>query len=572
MAGIGGGFQILGLLAGAASAVFYALGARTGRPVFRSCGNAQRFLMFASVALAFAVLCRAVFADDFSLRYVSLYSDRTLPLIYKISVLWAGQSGALLTACLVMSFLGLFEIWRLEKTEEKYACAVNMVSVLFCCVLSALTVFIASPFAELDFIPVNGSGLPPVLQNVYVFLYPLFSCLWIGGASMVFSHAFAAFVTGDLSPYWINRSRPWIYASWIFALASLFSRSLWSYAVHGDFWNWSVQEMTAVLALLSVIALIHTSMAYEAKGQMKTPCFFFALVFFEAALFSLYLIHSGVKDVITPFKYALCGAYMLGAMLLAAFFFTAAAAVNRKGLRPACRAAPNTRYAALRILNIGFSVVIFFVFAGVLFQTTAGDGSMPGRYYLLVMAPSCVLTVFFMGAVQLYPAFKAGFRRGFRPGGRVMSAGSAASHAGLILVLAGAALSSLSHGDGEMILYPGESASFRGYEVTVNGVKSMQRDNYVSTFVDISLSSGEKMIGNIYPEIRGYNNSNKLKAETKSVFSGLGVVSVAFLSYDFSSGEVRLLIMDNPFVLMTAPGFLLLVFGAFRAVRRGWSN
>ena len=566
MACIGSIFQTLGLLSGIAAAILYALGLRSGRTSFRSGGNVLRFLMFAFICLAFVVLCYAVFADNFNLRYVALYSDRSLPLIYKAGVLWAGQPGALLTACLFLSFLGLLEIWRLEKkTDIKYICAVNMVSVLLCCALLFLVVFIANPFTELDFIPLNGAGIPPIFQNIYLFLCPLFVCFWISSSALIFSHASAALITGDVSSYWINKSRLWVYAAWILAATSIFVGSLWSYSVCGAFWSWSAPEMTAVLALLSALSLIHTSYIYKTKECMKWQSFFYALLLFETALFFMYLLHDGSKDTITPFKYDFFGAYMPSAMLISAFFFVIAVAFRIKKIKPACRTDRTALHTAMQILNLGFLTVIFFILAGVLFQTVAGEASSPGKYYMLVIIPLGVLSVLSAFFVRLYSSFKAGSHK--------ISLNGAISHAGVVLVVAGIVLSSVFCGSEKVVLYMGESASFHGYTLTLNGVQSIQKDNYVSTFIKISLSSDKKMLGNIYPEIRGYNNSNNLTAETKSVFSRLGVVTVAFLSYDFLSGEATLLMLDYPFVFISAAGFVLLLFGASLAViRRGWNN
>ncbi len=48
------------------------------------------------VTLALVALDYCIFTDQFDLEYVASYSNRALPAIYKVTALWAGQSGSLL--------------------------------------------------------------------------------------------------------------------------------------------------------------------------------------------------------------------------------------------------------------------------------------------------------------------------------------------------------------------------------------------------------------------------------------------------------------------------------------------
>src|SRR5258708_34275000 len=61
--------------------------------------QAARFGAYGTVALiATAVVCLAYafLSHDFRIRYVSHYSDRSMPLHYLLTALWGGQDGSLL--------------------------------------------------------------------------------------------------------------------------------------------------------------------------------------------------------------------------------------------------------------------------------------------------------------------------------------------------------------------------------------------------------------------------------------------------------------------------------------------
>src|SRR5258705_10241230 len=47
-------------------------------------------------ALATAILIRGLTSLDFSWRYVAEHTSRDLPMMYRVSSLWAGQEGSLL--------------------------------------------------------------------------------------------------------------------------------------------------------------------------------------------------------------------------------------------------------------------------------------------------------------------------------------------------------------------------------------------------------------------------------------------------------------------------------------------
>ena len=58
------------------------------------------------LAAASAVLVSALCRCDFSLEYVASYTERALPLFYRLTAFWAGQAGSLLFWALMVSVCG----------------------------------------------------------------------------------------------------------------------------------------------------------------------------------------------------------------------------------------------------------------------------------------------------------------------------------------------------------------------------------------------------------------------------------------------------------------------------------
>ena len=562
MAHLGSIFQVLGLLSGIVSVALYGVGFYKGKGNFSTYAKFSKALMLFFLFCAVLCLCSAVFSDNFNLRYVAVYSDRTLPFFYKISVLWAGQSGALLVACLVICCFSVIASKSKFLLKDKYACAEGFVSTIFIVLFLSLSVFVVNPFVCMDFIPANGRGLSPLLQNMYIFFYPIFVCFWVSGALIIFSRATAALAVKNLSSFWIKSCRGWIYFSWFSLIGAIIFKSLWMYNASGTLWKWTIEETICILSLFALLAFIHTSSAYLTRGRMKTAVFLSTMLFFQWALLLLYIVHSGSETGINPFKYTYCGSYFLGAMVFFFLLFVLLLNNNKKSFTVSKAQIGSREYYFYKIVNICFALAMLFIFCLLFLNIFYGSHHGADKYYFVLIVPGALLCVFFIFESFFCPLFiDSKANKSKTP--------FIVAYLGLLSVILVAIIGYIGKWEGEIMIHPNQSIEINGLTIVDNGVSSVQKYNYVSTFVDISLSYDKKMIGNIYPEIRGYNNSNILFAETKTIVSGLGVISAAFLSYDFSTNEARLLIMSRPFVLAMIPGIFVFVLGVFGAV---WSN
>ncbi len=77
------------------------------------------YVVHGLVAIAAAVLWRALLTEDFSLEYVASYSSTTLPLPYTIAALWGGQQGSLLFWVLILTTMST--LVHLQNRERNQA-------------------------------------------------------------------------------------------------------------------------------------------------------------------------------------------------------------------------------------------------------------------------------------------------------------------------------------------------------------------------------------------------------------------------------------------------------------------
>src|SRR5206468_10663233 len=61
------------------------------------------YVVFVLIAIATAILLRALVTHDFTLEYVAAYSSSTLPTRYTVAALWGGQKGSLLFWAFVLT-------------------------------------------------------------------------------------------------------------------------------------------------------------------------------------------------------------------------------------------------------------------------------------------------------------------------------------------------------------------------------------------------------------------------------------------------------------------------------------
>ncbi len=124
-------------------------------------------LTIASLSLIYALLTR-----DFQVEYVASYTSSTLPLFYTLSAFWAGQKGSLLFwVWLLVIFASIIIIQNRDKNHKliSYVTAVLMSITLFFLVLM---VFVTDPFERLSYVPQEGKGLNPLLQNPGMIFHP----------------------------------------------------------------------------------------------------------------------------------------------------------------------------------------------------------------------------------------------------------------------------------------------------------------------------------------------------------------------------------------------------------------
>jgi len=105
-------------------------GRRRSRRLIES-GIGAFYLVCAIMTCASAVMVNAFLTDDFSIKYVSHYSDSVQPLFYKITSYWGGLDGSVMFWVTMLSLFGSAAIYvNRERHRELIPYVVAVISIV----------------------------------------------------------------------------------------------------------------------------------------------------------------------------------------------------------------------------------------------------------------------------------------------------------------------------------------------------------------------------------------------------------------------------------------------------------
>ncbi|HFD12577.1 MAG TPA: heme lyase CcmF/NrfE family subunit [Crenotrichaceae bacterium] len=261
------------------------------------------YAQFLCLAIAFACLTVSFVNDDFSVLYVASNSNSQLPVMYKISAVWAAHEGSVLLWALVLS-LWTAAVATFSKSipEEMIA---RVISIMGWISLGFLLFILltSNPFSRVIPAPFDGSDLNPLLQDPGLAIHPPMLYMGYVGFSVPFAFAIAALISGQLDTVWARWSRPWTNMAWIFLTLGITLGSWWAYYElgWGGWWFWDPVENASFMPWLVGTALIHSLAATEKRGVLRAWTVLLAIFAFSLSLLGTFLVRSGVLTSVHAF-------------------------------------------------------------------------------------------------------------------------------------------------------------------------------------------------------------------------------------------------------------------------------
>jgi cytochrome c-type biogenesis protein CcmF len=304
IASAGNAGLLTALVASAYSVMASVAGARRGERRLERSGLYASYATTALVAFSSAVMFFLLLSNDYSVKYVQMHSDASMPWFYKLTSFWGGLDGSIMWwALLLCAFASLAIYLNRERHKElmPYVVAVLYTVVAF---FLFLIIFEKRPFdLFLTEAPRMGKGLNPLLQNPYMATHP--PSLYVGfvAATVPFAFGLAALITGNLDDSWLASTRRWMMVSWYFLSQGLILGALWAYEElgWGGYWGWDPVENAGFLPWLTATAFLHSIMIQERRGMMKVWNVSLVIVTFILTMIGTFMTRSGIVQSVHAF-------------------------------------------------------------------------------------------------------------------------------------------------------------------------------------------------------------------------------------------------------------------------------
>ncbi|MBC7250929.1 MAG: heme lyase CcmF/NrfE family subunit [Anaerolineae bacterium] len=391
----------------AAGAFFW--GARRGRTRLVTSARISLMVNWGLVTLTVVALTLALVTRQFSVRYVYEHTSTSLPLLYTLSALWAGQEGSLLLwLWLLAGCAGLLMVQRGPwlTALRPYALAVLAVTqALFAAVLT----FEANPFTRLPTSPSEGLGLNPLLQNVAMIIHPPVVFIGYAAFTVPFALAVAALLTGRLDGTWLRGARAWGLFAWGALGVGILLGAWWAYRElgWGGYWSWDPVENASLVPWLTGTAMLHSMVAEERRGTFRMWNVGLATATFLLCVFATFVTRSGIIHSVHAFTRSHVGYYFLGfigAWLAVVVVLIVSVSRARHGVGTAQHEikALLSREAGVLLSNLLLTGMALAVLLGTLFPAIAelvygAQMALGEAYYGRAVGPLALMTVALLG-------------------------------------------------------------------------------------------------------------------------------------------------------------------------------
>ncbi|MBY0427072.1 MAG: cytochrome c biogenesis protein CcsA, partial [Cytophagales bacterium] len=302
------------------------------------------YVHFASVIGVVVTLFLIIYNQYYEYHYAWEHSSRSLPTHYMISCFWEGQEGSFLLWIFWNGLLGTIIIFTNKYWQSPVMAIFCAVQAFLASMILGIIVFDlkigSSPFILLrdymvdapvfkmnpNYVPADGTGLNPLLQNYWMVIHP--PTLFLGFATTLVPFAFCiAGLWKKNYIEWIRPALPWSLVAGVVLGTGILMGGYWAYETlnFGGYWNWDPVENAVYVPWLVLVGAIHTMLIYKNSTTSLKSAIILTITVFILILYSTFLTRSGILGNASVHSFTDLG--MSGQLLVYLLSFTVLAIV-----------------------------------------------------------------------------------------------------------------------------------------------------------------------------------------------------------------------------------------------------
>ncbi len=409
MAEIGYIGLLVALMVAVYSVFTFVYGYRKGHAGIADSARRGILAVFGLLSLAVGILLFALLTHDFQIEYVASYTSSDLSIPYLISALWAGNTGSLLFWAWLLSLFAVIVVFMKRDQGKElvpYTSAILMVVQAFFLIL---LVSVANPFQQLSFIPAEGIGLNPLLENPGMIVHPPLLLAGYVLFTVPFAFAISALLSRRLGDEWIVAVRRWAIMGWLLLGLGNILGAWWAYVElgWGGYWAWDPVENASFMPWLVATAFLHSIMMQRRRGMLKVWNMVLVILVFSLTIFGTFLTRSGVLSSVHSFGQSVLGPFFIGFLAVILLGSLGLLFYRRSGLKgDAEMESVISRESTFLINNLLIVGAAFAIFLGTVFPVISewvrGTKITVGPpFFNQVLVPIFLAIIFLTGVCTL---------------------------------------------------------------------------------------------------------------------------------------------------------------------------
>lgn len=294
-----------------------------------------------------ATLYTIIYGHHFEYHYAWSHSSKALPWYYMLSCFWEGQEGSFMLWMFWQAVLGVIlirtnKVWEAPMMTVYTLVQAFLTSMILGVIIPGIDFKIGStPFltmreampdlpvwaANPNFVPKDGNGLNPLLQNYWMVIHPPTLFLGFALTLVPFAYLMAGLWRKQVIE-WLRPALPWMLLTGVILGVGILMGGYWAYETlsFNSYWSWDPVENAVYVPWLVGIAALHTMIIAKKNASALKASVILVTAQFILILYSTFLTRSGILGNSSVHSFTDLGlsgqllVYLLAFIAVAVFF------------------------------------------------------------------------------------------------------------------------------------------------------------------------------------------------------------------------------------------------------------